>query len=359
MSNLSIREIAAGIKERTLGRTGLRVKMLGVGGISSQDVFEKALEYGLNFFDVHGYDAGHGLDGRIRFRNALKKTGVKREDLILTARCDSFTYEGAMQQLDKCLELLGTDYLDLYGPYNVTQSVDRVKQTMSLGGCMEAFNRAKSDGKIRHIGGVSGHHHNELVSLLKTNAFDAVMVAVNIFDQDVIDTVLPVAREMNIGTIAMKPFAKGIFTESAEVALQYVFSQNVSVAIPGMMTVRELEENIRVTSAFREMSAEALYALKEKADTIVATEGKNICRQCGYCVPVCPQHLDIKKIFYMERQASRYYNETWARSEYAKISPRADECIECGECEKECPYDLPIREMLKKIHIDLGGNCKS
>ena len=55
----------------------------------------------------------------------------------------------------------------------------------------------------------------------------------------------------------------------------------------------------------------------------------------------------------MERQANRYYSKPWAVEAYAQANPKADECIECGNCEKECPYDLPIREMLKEVHTDL------
>lgn len=354
MNDTAMRDLASRIPERELGRTGLEVKMLGVGGISSQEVFEKALEYGLNFFDVHGYEAGHGLDGRIRFRNAMRKTVVKREDVILTARCNTFTREMALQEIDRSLELLGTDYLDLYGPYNVTQAADRVAETMAPGGALEGLQEAKAAGKIRFIGGVSGHHHKELVRLLKTNAFDAVMIAVNIFDQDVIAEVLPVAKELDIGTIAMKPFAKGLFTKSGEAPLRYVFSQDISVAIPGMYTLSELRDNIRTAAEFTEFGEAQMALLKQEADEIVEAEGIHICRQCGYCVPVCPQGIDIRQLFYMERQANRYYSLPWAKNAYAATEKDAEQCIECGACEAECPYDLPIRAMLKQIHEDLS-----
>ena len=349
----TMNDLAAEIQQRTLGRTGLRVKMLGVGGISSQDVFEKALEYGLNFFDVNGYEAGHGLDGRIRFKNAMRRTGTKREDVILTARCNTFTREGALAQIDESLELLETDYLDLYGPYNVTQVSDRVEKTMAPGGALEGLKEAKAAGKIRFIGGVSGHHHKELVQLLKTNAFDAVMIAVNVFDQDVIAETLPVAKALNIGTIAMKPFAKGLFTKSVEAPLRYVFAQDITVAIPGMYTLAELEKNIRTAAEFSGCSEADMALLSKEVDEIAKAEGKYICRQGGYCVPVCPQEIDIKQLFYMQRQANRYYSVEWAKKAYAEIQKNAKDCIECGSCETECPYDLPIREMLKQVHQNL------
>jgi len=349
-----MRDLVSKMQERVLGRTQLKVKMLGVGGISPQDVVEKALEYGLTFYDVHCYKDAEGIDNRVRFRNAFRNSSRERSEVILTDRATELTRKGVLEELDETLEMLEVDYLDIFGLYNITQVSGRVEKALAPDGALEGLNEAKASGKIRFIGGVSGHHHKELVQLLKTDEFDVVMVAVNIFDQDVINAVLPLARKMNIGTIAMKPFAKGLFTSSTDAALKYVFSQDISVAIPGMMTIQELENNIHTAAGFHSMPPEAMADLKKETDEIVKAEGNEICRQCGYCVPVCPKEIDIKDIFYMERQANRYYSKAWAEQEYAKVKNKADECIECGDCEKECPYDLPIREMLKQVHAELG-----
>ncbi len=347
-------DLVAKMQERVLGRTKLRTKILGVGGICPQEVYEKAMEYGLNLFDVHEYKDATEVDNRIRIKNALKKSSRKRSEVIFTDRSSALTREKLLEDLDKTLGMLETDYLDIYGLYNVTQATGRVKTATGQGGALQGLKEAKASGKIRFIGGVSGHHHKEIVQLLKTNEFDVAMVAINLFDQDVIKDVLPVAKKLNIGIMAMKPFAKGLFTEVPEAALKYVFSQDISVAIPGMMTVAELEQNIRTAAGFRILSHADNAALKQEVDEIARTQGKNICRQCGYCVPVCSKGIDIKYIFYMERQANRYYSIEWARNEYAQIKKSAAECAECGNCENECPYDLPIREMLKNAHKLLG-----
>ncbi|MBF0244522.1 MAG: aldo/keto reductase [Planctomycetes bacterium] len=354
MNNEKMPDLVAAMQERVLGRTQLKVKILGVGGISPQEVVEKALAYGLNFFDVHCYVDSQGKDNRTRFRKALAKCPRNRSDLVLTDRSYALSKEELLADLDKTLDMLGVEYLDIYGLYNITQSADRVEKASASGGAIEGLREAKAEGKIKFIGGVSGHHHRELVRLIQKDEFDAVMVAINLFDQDVINSVLPVTQELNMGTIAMKPFAKGLFTCNPEAALNYVFSQNISVAIPGMMTLGELEKNIRIAARFSGISESDLSALKREADEISKREGRHICRQCGYCVPVCPQEIDIKDLFYQERQANRYYSKDWAQAAYAKVTHKADECIECGACEGECPYDLPIREMLKQVHVDLS-----
>jgi len=350
----NMKDLVAKMKSRVLGKTGLKVKILGVGGISPQNVVEKALEYGLNFYDVHGYKDAQGADGRDRFKNAFSKTNLKRPEVILTARSAALTCGELLGDLDKTLKMLDTEYLDLYGLYNITQAAGRVEKAMGPGGALEGLKKAKAAGKIRFIGGVSGHHHKEMLQLIKTGEFDAVMVPVNIFDQDVINEVLPAAKKLDMGTIVMKPFAKGIFTRAPEAALRYVFSCDISTAIPGMLALSELECNIGIASRFSGLSVVDMTALKQEADEISKAEGNNICRQCGYCVPACAREIDIKNIFYIERQASRYYSRDWAQKAYAEVVNNAKKCIECGECEKECPYGLPIREMLKKAHADLA-----
>lgn len=338
------------IETRILGRTGLKVKVLGVGGICPQEVLEKALEYGLNFYDVHGYKDSNGVSNYNRFKNAFKKSGLKRSDVVTTARTSKLTAQEVIQELEETLEALDIEYIDLYGPYNITQQPDRVEKALAPGGTVDGLEEAKKRGLIRFIGGVSGHHHMELAELLKKDIFDAVMLPINILDQDIIKTILPLTKKMAIGTIAMKPFAKGIFTQSAGAALKYALCQNISVAIPGMMTVDELGKNIKTASDCQKISEDEIEALKAETDEIIRNEGNYICRQCGYCVPVCPRNIDIKELFYMERQANRYYSEKWAIEAYSKTNIKADTCVECGSCEKECPYDLPIREMLKKVH---------
>ena len=355
-----LRKQVESIPRRKLGRTGISVRALGVGGICPQEVVEQALACGLDFFDIYPYTAGHPGTNEARFGKALKAVGRRACDVVTTTRLKAtLSRDEVLQSVERTLANIGAEYVDIHGLYCATQTAELLDRAFAPGGALEGLKAAKAAGKIRHIG-ISGHQQEGLVRAIESGEFDVAMVAVNIFDQDMIGSVLPGAKAHGVGTIAMKPFAYGLFVEAPEAALRYVLAQDVSVAIPGMRTLPELEQNIRAAAGFRELAAADREALKREVDAITRALGKDLCRQCGYCVPACEQHIDIKTIFLFDKQARRFWNRTWAAREYAGLPVRADSCAGCGECEKLCPYGLPIRGMLKATHellTDPGGGA--
>ena len=83
------------------------------------------------------------------------------------------------------------------------------------------------------------------------------------------------------------------------------------------------------------------------------TLGSNFCRRCNYCAP-CTVGIAIPSVFLFEGYLSRYGLEDWARARYATLPVKASACIECGACEPRCPYQLPIREMMRKSAMEFG-----
>ena len=81
--------------------------------------------------------------------------------------------------------------------------------------------------------------------------------------------------------------------------------------------------------------------------------GTQFCRRCNYCAP-CTVGIQIPSAFLFDGYISRYGLETWARERYATLPVKAGACIECGACETRCPYNLPIRQMLKKVAAHFG-----
>ena len=351
----AMQERVARIPTRTLGRTGITVPALGVGGICPQHVVEKALEYGLRFYDIYPYTAGYPDTNEVRFGRALKATGRRANDLVTTSRLGaSLSSKEVLEHVDRALANIDADYIDIHGLYCATKTAEQLDTALAPGGAVDGLQKAKDQGKIRHIA-ISGHQQEGLIRAIEAGPFDVVMVAVNIFDQEMISGVLPVARKHNVGTMAMKPFAYGLFVEAPEAALRYVLSQDVSVAIPGMKKVEELDQNIRAAAGFEALTEEDRQGLKAEADAITKSLGKNICRQCGYCLPACRREIDIKYIFHLDKQARRFWNGDWAKAQYADLAPTADACVGCGNCEEKCPYDLPIRQMLQETHELLTG----
>jgi predicted aldo/keto reductase-like oxidoreductase len=200
---------------------------------------------------------------------------------------------------------------------------------------------------------------------VESGAFSALMVAYSAFDEDRLTAdLLPMARKKAVGVIAMKPLAGGrlgdhpSFPENrrfshgeslAQVSLRYVLSNpNITCAIPGMMRMRELHENLQVGGHPRKMTAEEIKALME----FVGEEGKGFCRNCGYCLP-CSEEIPIPDIFRFESYYDRYDLKEWARQQYQSLSVNASACSECEQCLELCPYGVSIPEKLKFVHQTL------
>ena len=81
--------------------------------------------------------------------------------------------------------------------------------------------------------------------------------------------------------------------------------------------------------------------------------GTQFCRRCNYCAP-CTVGISIPSVFLFQGYLNRYGLQQWGRERYATLQTKAGACIRCGACEPRCPYNLPIRQMMKKAAEDFG-----
>ena len=140
----------------------------------------------------------------------------------------------------------------------------------------------------------------------------------------------------------MRPRAGGAI-ENAELALRFIAANDaVSVVIPGMAEPQEVKQNLAVMNDSRPLTAEELAEM----DNVRKTLGTHFCRRCNYCAP-CAVGIPISTVFLLEGYLSRYGLENWARVRYEGLAQKASACIGCGVCETRCPYELPIRKMMK------------
>lgn len=337
------------LAKRRLGRTGLQVTLLGLGGIPitgtddqvSDALINAALDAGINLLETsHAY--GHGKS-ETKFGRVLK---ARRRECVLHSRAICKTPDEMLASLEASLAALSTDVIDIYGIHDINCEVGRnpsfIPEQVAI------LQKARDQGKIRYLS-VSGHRQDDLIRAIDTAAFDVVMVAVNPLDVDIPSAVIPVARRLDLGVIAMKPFAGGLLTDRPDISLRYALAHDVSAVSAGMKSIPELQQNVAVARQFTPLTSDEREALQLEAGTITHVLGKHVCRQCGYCLrgDGCPAQIDIPRVFYIERAAKRYFSPGWAKAAYRELPVRADECTECCRCEERCPYQLPIREMLK------------
>jgi len=329
------------LRRRTLGKTGLSVTEMGFGGIPIQKVTEdvavavvrRCLELGINYYDT----ARNYTTSEERIGKALEG---HRSEVYLATKTQQKTGEGLRKELEISLKNLRTDYLDLYQLHNVTE--EGWKIISAPGGALEALYKAKRDGKVLHIGATS-HSPTFLAWIVGGDCpFETVMVGYNYIATQPADRLLPLCKEKNVGTIIMKPFGGGAFTD-ARTALKYVLSnRDVSCVIPGMLDVREVDENVSVCGESQILGDAEREAIERDRKAL----GKEFCAACDYCQP-CPAGIPIS--FVLRTELSTLRRMGWSEGvvrQTKEAAPKVDACLLCGACETRCPYQLPIRELL-------------
>ena len=331
---------------RELGNTGLKISRLGFGGIPIQRIdaegtrvlMHQLKDKGINFIDTaRGYTVseeylGYGLEGI-------------REHFVLATKSMSRDKAGMAKDIDISLKNLRTDYIDLYQIHN--PSMEQLEQCIAPGGALEALLEAKAAGKIGHIG-LTNHSLDVFKRALEMDWVETFMFPYSIVETQAEELVRKCA-EKGIGFICMKPLAGGAI-EDATVALRWICANDaVSVVIPGMAEPKELEQNLAAVSDTAPLTADE----KAKALEIRSALGTNFCRRCNYCQP-CAKGINISACFLFDGYLSRYGLGEWAKGRYDAMGAHASDCIGCGACEDRCPYQLPIREMLKSVAQKFG-----
>lgn len=331
---------------RILGKTGLKISRMGFGGIPIQKIdaegtkplMEQLLAAGVNYIDTaRGYTVSEEYLGY-----ALQ--GI-RQHFVLATKSMARTAEAMAKDIDLSLQKLQTDYIDLYQIHNPNaKDLDAVQ---TPGGALEALQEAKAAGKIGHVG-ITLHSADLFKKAVELPWVETIMFPYNIVENQGEELIAKCA-EKNIGFICMKPLAGGAI-DDATTALRFIAANpNVTVVIPGMAAGEEIQQNIAAISNTAPLTDAEQTKIKEIRDFL----GTNFCRRCNYCAP-CAAGINIPAIFLFEGYYSRYNLKEWAVQRYHSVEKKASDCIECGVCETRCPYNLPIRQMMKKAKEVFG-----
>lgn len=329
-----------GLPKRRLGKTNLMVTVIGFGGIPIQRESEedaiatvrRAFDLGVNFFDTaRGYTTseewiGNALEGR---------------DYIIASKSGRREGKAILEDVDQSLAELRRDHIDLYQLHGVNDD-DQLAQVLAPGGALEGLMKAREAGKISHIG-ITGHRRETLVRAVREcGEFATVQVPFNLVEDDIRETLLPLCAERDVGVIAMKPVGGGNFT-NAPLAIKWCLTQPITVAIPGMQTVKEVEQDVLAGLGEVELTPEE----RAECERMRSELDRRTCRRCRYCEP-CPQGVQIGMLLHgrtiVRRMGAARFREWGA----AEIIASAQACVECGECVRKCPYGLPIPELIRE-----------
>jgi len=323
------------------GKTGLMVSKIAFGGIPIErlnvqdavDVVRGVLAFGVNFIDT----ANAYSDSEEKIGLAIK--GLPRDSLVIASKSAARDKETFLVHLDLTLKRLGTDYVDLYQHHHVS-TPGCYESIMGEGGAYEGMLEAVRAGKVR-FPAFSSHSIPLAIRIMRDGKFDSVQLTFNYVDDEAAKEAIPLAKELDMGFIVMKPFGGGLLSD-ANLAIKFLAQFDGIVPIPGIEKLSEMEEIIRIIYSGEVLTKDDLAVI----DKVKAELGDKWCHRCDYCQP-CPQNIGISLALTVEGIIKRLPYER-ALTFVGHHMQRARECTGCRECMARCPYDLNVPELLKE-----------
>ncbi len=261
------------IPKRRLGKTGLEVTILGLGGEGilrsygndreADELINAALDLGINYMEsARAYASSEVYYGR-----ALKG---RRKDIYLSSKSHARDKAGALAHLHESLENMQTDYLDIWQVHDV-RTEDDIAAIFGPGGAIEAFREAKEKGLARFIG-ITGHHDPAILKkCLGLFDFDTVMMPVNPAEpsnRPFIEEIYPVAGAKDMGVIGMKVYLRGAVEAPKKLLFCYALTQPITTAVIGCDSVEQLKENAGIASEFTKLQLKEVQRVNQFFSTI-------------------------------------------------------------------------------------------
>ncbi len=329
------------MKYRRLGRTNIEVFPIAFGGIPIQRISEeeairvvrRAIELGVNLIDTaRGY-----RDSEIKIGKAIK--GINKK-VYISSKSPNRTKDGIYEDIKISLKNLEVEKIDIYHLHGVNDK-ESFNKVFSSDGAYYGLLKAKEEGLIDFIA-VSSHSTDLLEELIATDRFDVVQLCYNFIETKVEEKIFSMALERDIGIIAMKPIGGGVLP-NPKLALKFVLQKEFIIPDPGMETIEEVEENVKIAMDPSPLTYEEWEEIERTRKEL----GQIFCRRCDYCQP-CPQGIPISVIIradsFIKRLSRDNISSGWFYDAYLK----AQNCTRCGKCLPRCPYGLPIPDLIEE-----------
>jgi predicted aldo/keto reductase-like oxidoreductase len=354
---------------RTLGRTELSIPLLSFGVMNSDspDLIRKGLEMGITHLDTaHAYM--RGKSERV-IGEVLEERGGRDKVYIATkmlferdgdkgtfsskggSRHPGATQESLLQQLDKSLRRLRTDYVDILYLHSCSTPAMVTYEPM-----MKAFTKVKEQGKARFIG-ISTHTDEPdcIRAAADAGTWDVVLTAQNFMkkNREEIKQANAYAAAKGVGIIAMKTQGGVRLNQEKKVevnhaaALKWVLDdQNVCTTIPGITTFDQMDLDFSVMGNI-ELSEEEQRDLEISA----MLKGPLFCQNCRECIPSCPWKVHLPSLMRAFMYKEGYGNLYQAQMTVSDLPPNRGlaVCTSCPMCTASCPNGIPIHDRLRSL----------
>ena len=326
----------------TLGSTGIQVVQNGFGALPIQrdskevavKIVRRAYEGGMRFFDT----ARAYSDSEEKVGEALNDV---RDNLYVATKTMAQTPEEFWGQLETSLQLLKTDYIDIYQFHCANQVYAPGDGT----GMYECMLEAKAQGKIRHIG-ITAHKIQIAFDAVESGLYETLQYPFSYLAAEREKELVAKCKEKNVGFIAMKGLAGGLINKS-EAAMAFMTQYDNVLPIWGIQRETELEEWLSYMDHTPSMTGE----IKEYIEREQKELSGEFCRGCGYCMP-CPKGIMINQCARMSLMLRRAPSASWLSENMQAEMKKIETCINCRKCVSKCPYSLNTPELLKKNYED-------
>ncbi len=347
-----------------LGRSGLRASRLGFGCLrlplrsptqvdrdEAIPLLRRAVALGINYFDTAvGYCGG---DSQRALGEAMQ--GI-RDKVILSTKnphYDKKDVAGWRRNLEDSLERLRTDRIDVYNFHGLNYETF-VKAVAGDDGLYKQMLAAREEGLIHHICHSFHGTAESLKQCIDTGLFESVTLQYNLLDQRLAEGIA-YAHENGMGVVVMGPVGGGRLgfpsqkalqlvggvTSTPDLALRFVLSnEGVSLALSGMATLEQLEQNVQTVSETGRLTPEDHQRIEGAIEERKKLAGL-YCTGCNYCMP-CPDGVDIPANFEILNSQRVFGLDEYAKSRYAALGGKAALCRLCRKCVALCPQELDI-----------------
>jgi uncharacterized protein len=339
------------MKYRALGRTGLKVSEVCFGTYGWQDspVLEAAINAGVNLVcTCSDYQSGAAE------RAIAPEVAKYRDRLYILSGIDCFRDPGEQEMLDKMdksLESLGTDHIDIYVPHQAN-----TMENVTNPDIPRAFEKMKKAGKAKHLG--ISTHSKDLEAMLNRvidlGYYEVILCKYNFMDYQSQMKIFERAAEQGIGIIVFKVRAGA--RESEVEALQKKGLElgqarvRWALANPSITSVCAHFSNFSAVDNYLEAVTKQLsFQDQQLLDEYRSAFDNEFCRNCGTCAQRCPHGVDVANVMRYQMYFKYYGFEKEAMTRYAEL-PQVKKPLSCGDCpapcEQACPHGLATRRNL-------------
>ena len=362
------------MENRKFGNTGLNPSILGFGmmrlkkredGAIDEDwaikTLRNAIDNGLTYVDTaYSYGDSERVTGLCLLDGYREKVTLASKMPIMMLKSE----EDFDRILNEELERLQTDHIDAYLLHAV--NAERWENFVVRFNVLEKMEKAKAEGKIRHIG-FSFHDNLETFKrILDIYNWDFCQIQLNYLDVNYQAGLegMRLAHERGLAVVVMEPLRGGALANipadvaamlpksPVESALDFLWHhKEITVVLSGMSEIEQVEQNME----YANRASAGMLSAEEYAQIIAAGDKMREylsipCTGCNYC-NVCPNEIAIPDIFAMFNRAQLDGDSLRAIREYRALGDRNQSgCIECGACVDACPQHINIPEELKKAH---------